>query len=68
MTNVVDQTQIVACAASYFVMLSGEYLKENLNKKQNSKKEDTGLLVELHTTPKTLVPHHWSIPCFLNSI
>jgi len=37
MTSAVDQTQIAACAAAYFVILSGEYLKEKLNKKQKTK-------------------------------
>lgn len=44
MTSAVDETQVAACAAAYFVMLSGEYLKDKLKKKENLRKEDAGCM------------------------
>jgi len=40
MTSALDQTQIATCAAAYFVMLSGEYLKEKLVEKQKRKPKE----------------------------
>lgn len=37
MTSALDPTQVVAYAATYFVMLSGEYLKEKLIEKLKTK-------------------------------
>lgn len=47
MISTVNKTQVAACAAAYFVMLSGEYLKEKLKKKkkkENRRKENTGCM------------------------
>jgi len=40
MTSAVDKTQVNACATAYFVMLSGEYLKEKLKKKEKRKSKE----------------------------
>jgi len=34
MTSALDKMQVAACAAAYYVMLSGEYLKEKRKSKE----------------------------------